>query len=917
MRGNVPRWCNALLAWAAPRDQADEAIGDLEEAHQRRVARRGRRLAGVLTALEAVDVAVALLRERWRRRGTMDGTAARGSFGARISLLDFKLGFRMLAKYPGLTVVGGLAIALGIAVGAFAFELAAQVMHPRLPLPDGDRIVALRLWHRQANGVEEQSLHDFIGWRESVKSIEELGAYRDVDRNLVTRAGQSMALRMAEMTASGFRLAGVRPLLGRVLEESDEQLGAPPVVVIGERVWRTQFNRDPAVLGQTVRLGGVETTMIGVMPESFGFPVFHSAWAPLRIAALDSRPRRGTQLHVFGRLAPGISLDEAQAELRLLGERAAADMPETHEHLRPEVMAYTRAFFTVSWRTVMTSAYAAQLGVLLFLILVCANVATLVFARTAARESEMVLRSALGASRGRIVSQILAETLVLGGVGALVGLSITNFGVRIVLGLLQDAGLRLPFWIRTSLAPTTVLYAVLLTFIAAVIAGAVPALKVTRGLAHRLRQAAVGGADLKFGKLWTGLIVTQVALTVIFMALTIDAQQDMARGHAMRLGFPARQFLSAQLEIDRMTAAAEAAEVPYTEAELAHYRATFDAVEQRLAADPAIATVTYTANFPGSYHTTHRIEVDGASGSSHIVQRARVGLKYFDALGVPPVAGRGFRTGDLGSSAGRPTGDDALGTAVIVNESFVRQVFGGGNPIGRHVRYLCHAEQCGFDRSAARTDKREPWLEIIGIVPDIAMTGDPDLLRMNLPGMYHPWQPGDAYWARIAVRVRGDPRAFAPRLRAITTAVDPSVRIEQVMTLEDLYELELRAYDFAFRGALLASAIVLLLSVAGTYSIMSFTVSRRTREIGIRSALGADPRRIVLAIFSRALAQVMAGVLAGTVLLLVMMRGIQSRQGALIVLLPVCIMLAVCALACVVPTRRALRIEPTAALREG
>ncbi|MEX2284331.1 MAG: ABC transporter permease [Gemmatimonadota bacterium] len=833
------------------------------------------------------------------------------SYFMKMSWLDFRLGFRMLVKYPGLTIVGGLAIALAIAVGAFAFEFGAQVMSAKLPWPDGDRIVALRLWHLASSGVEEQATHDYLIWRKQLKSVEELGAYRDIERNLVTPDGQAAALRMAEITASAFRLARVSPLVGRPLFESDEHANAPPVLLIGEGVWRTLFAGDPAVVGKTVGLGNSQSTIVGVMPEDFGFPVRHNAWAPLRIDASKSGPREGTQIRVFGRLASGVTMDQAQAELDIIGARVTADNPQTHELVRPQVLPYVRSFFSFSWSMIAGLAFGTQAGVVLFLALVCANVAILVFARAATRENEIVVRSALGASRGRIVTQLLAEMLVLGALAALIGLSVVGFALRTAIHLFEAEGELVPFWIRGHISPITAVYAAALAVLAAAITGVVPALKVTHGLGQRLRQAAVGGTGLQFGKTWTGFIVTQVALTVVFMMLTLDAQMDVHRARTMQFGIPAQEYLWAQLEMDRL-AMPEASSEPYTEGELARVRATYQELQQRVSAEPNVAAVTYGLQFPGMYHDVWRIDTEDATaapeaGGGHLIQIASVGMDYFDALGVRFVAGRNFRAGDLESRV------------VVVNQTFARQVFGAANPVGRRVRFVCAGHRCiANPPDLEPVGARERLYEIAGVVNDIAMTGNPDLIGTEIGGLYQLWTPGgEGGLARMAIHVRGDPQEFAARFRAIATAVDPSLRLDQVRPLDDLYDRSLRAYDVWFQFALIGSSVVLLLSVAGTYSILAFAVARRTREIGIRVALGGDRRRILWAIFSRALTQVMLGVLAGGILVFTLMGGIKSPRGTLLLLVPMAIVLTVCALACIVPTRRALRVQPIQALSAG
>ncbi|HST63511.1 MAG TPA: ABC transporter permease, partial [Longimicrobium sp.] len=369
--------------------------------------------------------------------------------------LDFKLGARMLVKYPGLTFVGGLSMAVAIAAGAATFELVTQAVHPRLPLDEGHRVVGIRLWVAAANRVEPQALHDFADWRGEARTIRELGAFRTVTRNLIAADGTAEPVSLAEMTASGFQVARATPLLGRMLMEDDERPGAAPVVVIGHDVWKRRFEGDPGVLGRTVRLGRAEATVVGVMREGFAFPVSHAVWMPLQANALDHPRRGGPGIFVFGRLAPGASLDAARAELATLGRRAAADFPETHADLRPEVMPYVKAWSPfptqgIPWGTVTAAGHSLNASLMMFLLLVCANVATLVFARTATRGWEITVRNALGASRGRIVAQLFVEALVLAGLAALLGLLVAELALRWGVALLAG-GDGMPYWIDDGL----------------------------------------------------------------------------------------------------------------------------------------------------------------------------------------------------------------------------------------------------------------------------------------------------------------------------------------------------------------------------------------------------------------------------------------------------------------------------------
>jgi putative ABC transport system permease protein len=824
------------------------------------------------------------------------------------SLLDFRLGARMLIRYPGLTLVGGLAMAFGIWVGAATFELVTQVLRPTLPLEEGHRIVGIRTWDAAASRVEQRTARDFRVWSGELTTVAELGAYRTLSRNLIAAGSPGPPLPVAQITAAGLGVARVAPLLGRRLDEADEQPGAPPVVVLGHDVWSSRFGGDPGVIGQTVRVGEVPSTVVGVMPEGFAFPENHSLWVPLDAGALDHGPLEGPQIRVFARLAPGVSLDAANAELATLGRRAAADSPATHEHLRPEAIPYAQMILPIS-AIETVGLVSLNVFLVLLLVLVCGNVALLLFARAATREAEIAVLNALGASRGRITGQLFAEALVLAGLAAAVGLAAAGFALRWVFSLLEGEVGRLPFWFRDTLSPATLLYAALLTLLCALIAGVVPALQVTRGLGTRLRQSSAGGGGFRFGGVWTAVIVVPVAVTVAFPAYGFFVRRDAAQVRAVEVGFPAEEWLSVQLEMDGESGTGGPAGASQ-EALLARYGAAFAELERRLEAEPAVAGVTYGDRLPRMYHRARFVEVDegGAApqdpwrGEGYRVGRAFVDPDFFTALGPGIRAGRGFGTADLDSGA----------RVAIVNESFAKLVLGGRNPIGRRVRYLAHGE----DGGGSGGEEPGPWYEIVGVVRDMGMAEEPD---PKVAGIYHPTTPEGAYPVSMAVRVRGEPEAFAPRLRELAAAVDPTLRLSELMRLDRVNQAELRNLAFFFWVTVAVSGVALLLSLASIYAVMAFTVSQRTREIGIRVALGASAMQVVAVIFRRPLAQVVVGVVAGGLLTgwlthTVLDGAVSPLQGGLVAGYAA-LMMAVCMLACVVPTRRALCVEPTEALR--
>lgn len=402
---SAPQWTRWLLRLLAPTDRVEDLLGDLEETHRTRVARRGRLVGGLLTGLEALDVAFALLSDRMPFRRTHGGggtpvaSAIRpsGQSGG-ISLIDVKLGVRMLARNPTLTLVGGLGMALAIALGAGSWALISGAFDSTLPFDEERRVVAIEVWDSEINNQEPQILHDFGTWREELESVELLGAWRPMGRNLITPNGAAGPVSVAEMTASGFQLAGVAPLMGRYLLPEDERPGAPPVVVLGYDLWQSRLLGDPGILGETVGLGATSYRVIGVMPEGFEFPVYHQLWTPLRAAAEPWEPRQGPEVFVFGRLAPGATATQARVELETLGRRTAGASPETHALLRPQLVPYTTQFLDDSgirnargWQV-----QVLQLPFLLLLGVICMNVAILVYARTVTRQGEIAVRTALG-----------------------------------------------------------------------------------------------------------------------------------------------------------------------------------------------------------------------------------------------------------------------------------------------------------------------------------------------------------------------------------------------------------------------------------------------------------------------------------------------------------------------------------------
>jgi putative ABC transport system permease protein len=806
----------------------------------------------------------------------------------RFSWLDFKVGLRMLARYPGLTVVGTIAMAVAIALGSLYFEALNKWQNPKLPIRDGNRVISILNWDAGQLGTEGRALYDFAIWRQQVKTIENMGAAVDFMRNLQTEDQRIEPVLGAEITASAFALMGTPPLKGRTLTVQDERPSEPPVVVLSYSLWSTRFANDPNVVGKSVKLGTTSATIVGIMPDGFAFPVNQRIWTPLRVDGSLLAPRTGPQVRVFGRLAPGKTVEAAQAELSIIGGRLAATNPETHKNLSPRVTRYAKPLTTGGEALLLRNIlYGVNTIFVLLLAVMCTNVATLVFARTATRSWEIAVRNALGASRGRIITQLFVEALVLAGGAALLGLLVAKVALGFGLGMMTSGSEALPFWINDSLSFRTVIYAALLAVIGAIIVGVLPALRVTKTNVQDSLRSHAAGAKLKFGGFWTTVIVVQVAITVALIPLAAGGVYESNRFSQRAHGIGAERYLTARISIDREDHIADSATF------VGRTRQRLDELEQRLGAELGVEQVAFTDRLPVEDQFKYGIAVDTVLGAPtdglHTSTLVHVSQGFFGAFGTSVVTGRAFVPNDFEN-----------GRVMIVNQSFARHVLGGRNAIGQRIK-IVEGEVSGVGG--------ETWYEIVGVVRDFGW----QLPRpQEQSAMYLPSLPVVGRAGQLAIRVR-NPEEFIQRLRVVAAEVDPTIRLTDVKPLTSAGGGEAQGNWALTAVAWLVSLIVLLLSATGIHALMSFIVARRTREIGIRAALGAHPRRIIAGIFGRAFLQVSAGLLAGSAL--VAWTGLGSTREVLVLLAADGIMLAAGLTACYVPLRRALSINPTEALR--
>ncbi len=806
--------------------------------------------------------------------------------------MDLKLGARMLVKSPGLTVVGVTALAIAIGAGAAYFEVMHDLINPRLPVADADRIVGVRVFNAERRKDEWRSLQDVAVWRANTRTIEHLGAARPISRHLTTADGRTEPVRAVEISASAFQLFPTATLHGRTLSDNDERADAGAVAVIGHDLWKERFDSDPNAVGRTVRFGSTAHTIVGVMPEGFGFPVNENLWVPLRTD--------GLVIQVFGRLKEGASAAAAQAELSTFAASAdTADKP-VGPALRIDVRPYVASLNAEDLESFEMVVIRAVNFVFIMLLGLCgANVATLVFARTATREAEITVRTALGASRGRISAQLFAEALVLSSLAAGAGLLAARLVGQWAKGLYVQGIGPTPFWWNDGLSYPTMLYAVALAVFAALIVGVIPALKATGAqLQGRMREAASGTSAMKFGGLWTAIIVIQAAITVIFLATVVSfGWTQLRKQWGSDVTYPRDQLLTAHVVVDQVDALR--AQPPSAE--------TLQAVADRLRAEPGVASVSYTTALPGTIWEQVVFELQSPELHAQADARkvadelwsegARVGANFFETVGIPLAAGRTFSAAEIRQGA----------PVAIVDETFVQIVLGGRSPFG--VRLRQRAEKAGQEPG--------PWLEIVGVVKDattMPRKGPDDA------ALYRPATPAQP--VRLLVRTHGAAAPMTQRIYAAARSVHPDIR------LNDLKSLAQVSYDDALperiflRAFIVVGAIALLLATAGIYALVSFTLARRTREIGIRVALGAAPRRIMTVVFARAFVQIGLGVAAGFLPGLVIMVSGSDDAGAMNTFAGARATLGVCAfvvlvalVSCTVPLRRALGIQPTDALR--
>lgn len=803
-------------------------------------------------------------------------------------LRDFRYAARGLLKNPSVSIIAVAALSLGIGFTTVMFSIVYGALYRGLPFEGADAMMHLE----RANPTEgiqsmEVTIHDYRDWRERQRSFEHLGAFYQGTVNI---RGTERPERFdgAFMTANSFDVIGVQPILGRGFREEEERPGAPQVALIGYRVWQERYGASADVLGQTVTINGEAGEIIGVMPEGFEFPILEEVWVPLRLDHLVLERGAGQSLEVFGNLIDGVSVDQAMNEFAGITTQLAREYPETNEGVTAHIKPYTEEYIGDEERGILLSMLFT---VLLVLIIACANVANLLLARASSRSRDLAIQTAMGASRWRVVRQMLAEAGLLAMIGAVVGTGIAWIGITAFDGAVSATDP--PFWLDFELDTPILLFVMAITGMAAIAAGGVPAIKASGSDVNSvLKDESRGSSGMRIGKLSRILVIGEIAMSMALLVASGLMVKGVVKLNNEDYGFPTETIFTARVGVFPERFPDEASRLRF-----------WEDVEQRVSQLPGVLSASMTGTLPGTGAFGGRFMVDGERYD------ADRDLPFARFAAVTPAFNETFEFEALQGRWIEST-DNADGPHVaVVNEAFVERHFGGRPAIGRRVRL-------------GGLESEQQWKEIVGVVPNHRMegVGDPGQEEINVPGFYVPLSQYDVRFASIAARVEREPLQLANGVRDVVVAADADTPIYFVQTLEEAMAQNLWFYR-VFGNLFLAFGLAaLFMASVGLYGVMSFSVSQRVGEMGLRMALGAKASQVTALIVRQGLTQIAIGLTFGSALALIVARGLTlvlyqvepwdpaTFAGVLVVLLLTGLG------ASVIPAVRATRVDPMVAL---
>ena len=801
---------------------------------------------------------------------------------------DFRFGLRQLAKSPGFTIIATMALALGIATATTMFTFFNALLLRPLPfIADEATFLRLRVYNvTTPDGDFDFSVPDFVDIRNQVQSLS--GAITTWNRTyILAGADHPERVQGSWITADGFQTLGSTPLLGRTFRRDESKPGSPEVVILNYGLWQSAYGGKPDIIGSTITLNAKPATVVGVMPQGFGFPDTSSLWQPFPDDVQSAEEHRGSHgWPVWARLKPGVTLGQVQAELDTLAARLEHDHPVTNTNLRWRAFL-ARDEATRHEKRPVTLMMGAVLAVLF---IACGNVANLLLARAASRSREIAVRAALGAGRVRIIRQMLTESLLLGALGGAFGLILTFWETDFVLSFIP---VEIPFWIRFETDWRVMTFALCATVGASMFFGIFPALHASRpDLTQELKDGARGGTSSgRARRVRSALVVVQLALTLVLLVVA---------------GLMSRSFLKLQsaepgIEINNVLTF-RAGIPPTIERDQKIAQQFFENAEQLLRETPGVEAAGWMSYLPlqdstndNSFAIEGRPEPKPGERPFSLVRAVTPGV--FTALRIPLHRGRLLNEQDR---ADKPT-------VIVIDEAFARKFFANEDPLGRRISF-----------GAPSDGEKRKWVTIVGVIGNIIQRPtDPE----PQPNIWGSFLQGPDNFMSAVVRVQGNPASFTKAVQQAVVAARPGTPIYFVKPMTKVASDTL--WSKRFFGGLFASfaALALFLASIGIYGVMAYAVSQRTQEIGVRMALGAQPTEVVKLILKQGLVLVSLGLAIGFVTswgaahaLSGLLYGIEPHDPPTFIAVPLLLGLVGLA-ACWIPSRKATRVDPMIALR--
>jgi putative ABC transport system permease protein len=797
---------------------------------------------------------------------------------------DIRYGIRSLIRQPSFTIIAVLTLALGIGVNSAIFSVVNSLLLKALPFQNPAELVVVNP-EASNGGLSGIAGYEYLAWKDNSKSFVQLAAYSNDNFNLTGR-GEPERISCAQVTSSLFPLLGVKPLKGRTFLPDEDRPGNDRVAIVSERFWQSRYNSTSSLVGDVLTLNGTNYTVVGIMPKDFRFPGEYDIWVPL---ALDQQREIGewfTLVQVVGRLKTNISAAQAQTELGLISKQATQQVKEPPPLSAKEV-APLKQNLVSNFRLTVLVLWGA---VGLVLLIACANVASLMLARTVSRQREMAVRAAVGASRRTLIRQLLTESLVLGGAGGLLGVIISIWCIQAVTWIVPESFASSVYDLKqVHIDGPVLLFTLGISLITSVLFGLAPAISASKpNLVRSLRDghnASVFHAGFRNARTW--LVVAELAIAVILLFGAGLLTRSFGKLMSVNPGFDPQNVLTVRIDLPRSSyAKPEQTEQFYSE------------LLQRLKSTPAIESVGAITHSPlADYGLVIFTGIEDQAPTDrtkeHPLGLGAVSDDYFRTLKIPLLSGRFNDATDTAKS----------NPVALVNEAFARRYFPSGNAVGKRVGFGC---------------KEKPCRTIVGVVGDIKQES---LTVAASPEIFVPMSQLAMNGMTLFVRTKAEPLSVAKTVRSEVLAIDKNQPIHRIQTLSQRIQ-ETAADSRALMFLLGAFALLaLLLATIGVYGIISYSVGQRTHEIGIRMALGARTADVMRLVMRKGLVLTVAGIGLGVVGSLALTRFLKSLLFGVtptdkVTFVAVGLILLVAALlACLIPARRAAKVDPLVALK--